>query len=105
MTRPDHDQIQDQARSGDDGRPASTALVVVPGSGDAAGSGSPAPRSFAITRHDPSFVTQLIATAAHVPQTRHLRRASPADAQSSYRAALGNAPRAAARPHGTVRVA
>jgi hypothetical protein len=102
MTHPDlHDQVlPDGGR-----RPASTALVVVPGSGDAAGSDTQARRSFAITRHDPSFVTQLIATAAHVPQTRHLRRASPADAQSSYRTALGNAPRAGSRPHGTVRVA
>lgn len=33
---------------------------------------------------DPSFVAQLIATAAHEPQTRGLRRGSPADAQSAY---------------------
>ncbi|QPF85309.1 hypothetical protein IC762_02955 [Bradyrhizobium genosp. L] len=33
---------------------------------------------------DPSFLTQLIATAAHEPQTRGLRRGSPADAQSAY---------------------
>ena len=30
------------------------------------------------------FVTQLIATAEHVPQTRNLRRATPADAQAAY---------------------
>jgi hypothetical protein len=30
------------------------------------------------------FVTQLIATAEHVPQTRSLRRASPADAKAAY---------------------
>lgn len=30
------------------------------------------------------FVTQLIATAEHAPQTRVLRRASPADAQMAY---------------------
>ena len=30
------------------------------------------------------FVTQLIATAEHVPQTRSLRRATPADAQAAY---------------------
>jgi hypothetical protein len=30
------------------------------------------------------FVTQLIATAEHVPQTCCLRRASPADAQIAY---------------------
>jgi hypothetical protein len=32
------------------------------------------------------FVTQLIATAEQVPQTRSLRRATPADAQAAYRA-------------------
>src|SRR4051812_4957630 len=30
------------------------------------------------------FVTQLIATAEHVPQTRTLRRATPADAKAAY---------------------
>ena len=35
-------------------------------------------------RPDPSFVTQLIATAAQAPQTRNLRRASLADAQTAY---------------------
>ena len=30
------------------------------------------------------FVTQLIATAEHVPQTRSLRRATPADAKAAY---------------------
>jgi len=33
---------------------------------------------------DPSFVTQLIATAEQMPQTRHLRRAASADALSAY---------------------
>ena len=32
------------------------------------------------------FVTQLIAAAEQLPQTRNLRRATPADAQSAYRA-------------------
>jgi len=32
------------------------------------------------------FVTQLIATAQYMPQTRSLRRATPADAQAAYRA-------------------
>jgi hypothetical protein len=32
------------------------------------------------------FVTHLIASAEHVPQTRSLRRATPADAQTAYRA-------------------
>ncbi len=33
---------------------------------------------------DPSFVAQLIATAAREPQTRGLRRGSLADAQTAY---------------------
>jgi hypothetical protein len=36
-------------------------------------------------RPDASFVTQLIATAEQLPQTRSLRRAAPADALSAYR--------------------
>lgn len=66
------------------GPPRSTALTVIAGATDAP------TRSFAITRPDPSFVAQLIATAVQAPQTRRLRRASPQDAQSSYRAALGH---------------
>lgn len=34
---------------------------------------------------DPVFITHLIAQAQQVPQSRTLRRASPADAQSAYR--------------------
>jgi hypothetical protein len=37
-----------------------------------------------VTRPDPTFVTHLIATAAQAPQTRSLRRASLADAQTAY---------------------
>jgi hypothetical protein len=37
-----------------------------------------------LARPDPSFVTQLIATAEHAPQTCALRRASPAAAQAAY---------------------
>ena len=37
-----------------------------------------------LTRPDPSFVTQLIATAEQAPQTRNLRRGSCADAQAAY---------------------
>ena len=44
-----------------------------------------APR-LAVTRPDASFVTQLIATAEQLPQTRQLRRAAPTDALSAYRA-------------------
>ena len=35
-------------------------------------------------RPDPTFVTQLIATAERAPQTSDLRRASLADAQTAY---------------------
>jgi hypothetical protein len=38
----------------------------------------------AVPRPDPTFVAQLIATADQAPQTRSLRRASPADAQTAY---------------------
>lgn len=59
---------------------SSTALVPL----------TPAPRGVAAavrTRPDSCFVTQLIATADHAPQTRTLCRASPQDAEASYRAA------------------
>ncbi|MDE5455288.1 hypothetical protein GWE18_21070 [Bradyrhizobium sp. CSA112] len=38
----------------------------------------------ATPRPDPTFLAQLIATADQAPQTRSLRRASPADAQTAY---------------------
>jgi hypothetical protein len=38
-----------------------------------------------LSRADSSFVTHLIATAEHVPQTCSLRRATLADAQAAYR--------------------
>ena len=38
----------------------------------------------ALTRPDPSFVTQLIATAEQAPQTCVLRRGSCADALAAY---------------------
>jgi hypothetical protein len=47
------------------------------------------PRSAALPqagRPNSMFVTHLIASAEHVPQTRSLRRATPADAQTAYRA-------------------
>jgi hypothetical protein len=37
-----------------------------------------------LPRPDPGFVTQLIATAEQAPQTRNLRRGSPADARIAY---------------------
>ena len=41
------------------------------------------------TRPDPSFVTQLIATADQAPQTRSMRRGSCADAQAAYGPHIG----------------
>ncbi len=38
------------------------------------------------SRPNSIFVTHLIATAEQVPQTRSLRRATPADAQTAYQA-------------------
>jgi hypothetical protein len=37
-----------------------------------------------LSRPDPSFVTQLIANAEHLPQASRLRRASSEDAQMAY---------------------
>ncbi len=39
-----------------------------------------------LSRPNSTFVTHLIATAEQVPQTRSLRRAMAADAQTAYRA-------------------
>jgi hypothetical protein len=39
-----------------------------------------------MSRPNSTFVTHLIATAEQVPQTRSLRRATPADAQNAYAA-------------------
>lgn len=36
------------------------------------------------TRANADFIAHLIATAAHVPQTRERRRAEPADAVAAY---------------------
>jgi hypothetical protein len=63
-----------------DAKPACVALVPVTRSAQ----WSQAPSR--LSRPNPVFVTHLIATAAEVPQTRPLRRASAADAQSAYRA-------------------
>jgi hypothetical protein len=83
------EQAQDMSGrdSIDEERPACVALVPV---------APPARRSLVagrVTRPDPSFVAQLIATAAHVPQTCNLRRAAPSDALSAYTAHLRTAPR------------
>jgi hypothetical protein len=42
------------------------------------------PQIQSFCRSDSTFVAHLIATAEHVPQTRGLRRATPADAQTAY---------------------
>jgi len=47
-------------------------------------------RQFAATRPDPTFLTQLIATAERFQQARDLRRAPPAEALSAYRARQGS---------------
>jgi hypothetical protein len=64
-----------------DAAPASVALVPTDAS---------AQRSQAsirpLSRPSSIFVTHLIATAAQAPQTRSLRRATPADAQTAYQA-------------------
>ena len=62
-----------------DPRPACVALVPVNPSVERA-------RIFSLRSAPPSafFVTHLIATAAQAPQTRSLRRASLADAQTAY---------------------
>jgi len=44
-------------------------------------------------RPDARFVTHLIATATHLPQTRALRRAAPSDVATSYSDALGSVDR------------
>jgi hypothetical protein len=64
-----------------DAAPASVALVPTVAS---------AQRSQAsirpLSRPSSIFVTHLIATAEQAPQTRSLRRATPADAQTAYQA-------------------
>jgi len=63
-----------------DARPACVALVPM---------AEPVRRSRTLTRlsrPDPTFLTHLIATVDHAPQTRHNRRAAQADALSAYRA-------------------
>jgi hypothetical protein len=62
-----------------DARPACVALVPVVTSAR----WSEIPNGL-LLRSDSTFVAHLIATAEHVPQTRSLRRATPADAHSVY---------------------
>lgn len=76
MTATEHPDTIIDAEVVSDVRPASVALVplarvqVLP--------------KTPMTRPDPSFVAQLIATAEQAPQTRILRRGSCADAQAAY---------------------
>ena len=73
-------------------KPACVALVpVVQSTQWTRTSGSPP------SRPNSMFVTHLIATAEQLPQTRNLRRATPADAQSAYRASQPHAPGAGIR--------
>jgi hypothetical protein len=62
-----------------DAKPACVALVP-----QVASAQWPRVPSQLMSRADSTFVTHLIATAEHVPQTRSLRRATPADAQTAY---------------------
>jgi hypothetical protein len=63
-----------------DAKPACVALVPTVQSAQWSRAASQLPRP------DSIFVTHLIATAEQAPQTRSLRRATPADAQTAYRA-------------------
>jgi hypothetical protein len=63
---------------GADAKPACVALVPVAPSVQW-------PRLPALSPPDSNFITHLIATAEQAPQTRSLRRATPADAQTAYR--------------------
>jgi hypothetical protein len=75
-----------------DARPASVALVPVVSTVRWSGVPDQSPQ---MSRAD--FVAQLIATAEHAPQTRRLRRATPADAQAAYSAHLHQAQAAGVR--------
>ena len=64
-----------------DAVPASVALVPM------IASAQPSQASIRpLSRPSSIFVTHLIATAEQAPQTRSLRRATPADAQTAYQA-------------------
>jgi hypothetical protein len=75
-----------------DAKPACVALVPM-------SEPTPWPRTFPLWRLRPDsiFVAHLIATAEQVPQVRNLRRATPADAQTAYRANQRQIPRAGIR--------
>src|SRR6202048_5588441 len=70
-----------------DAKPACVALVPVIASAQWSQTSGPQP-----SRPNSIFVTHLIATAEQVPQTRSLRRATPADAPTHYQANQPQAP-------------
>jgi len=85
----------EQPANGSDDNPvaeATSCVAMVPVGGPAQRSRSPRRCS-----PDSNFVTQLIATAEHAPQTRGLRRASLADARTAYNAGQNPAGRAGIR--------
>ena len=75
-----------------DAKPACVALVPVIAPAQWSQSSGLQP-----SRPNSIFVTHLIATAEQVPQTRSLRRATSADAQTAYRANQHQAPSAGVR--------
>jgi hypothetical protein len=75
-----------------DAKPACVALVPVIASAQWSQTSGLQP-----SRPNSIFVTHLIATAEQAPQTRSLRRATPADAQTAYRANQHQAPGAGVR--------
>jgi hypothetical protein len=74
------DQTEDESVPSQ-ARPACVALVPMV----ASARWTPSP-DLRLARPDSTFVTHLIASATRVPQTRGLRRATPADAQTAYKA-------------------
>ena len=54
-------------------------------------------RKVPLTRPDPSFVTQLIANAEHLPQASRLRRGSSEDARMAYGGGKGPLPSVTSR--------
>lgn len=97
---PKRDIVLDDAESDGQAIESRPSRALVP----LAGEDRPRPPGYAITHPDLSFVAHLIATATHAPQTRTLCRASPTDAQASYRAVVGQT-KQPSRPVGTARVA
>lgn len=77
--------VLDETPQGD-GVPAPTALAVAEPVVPPPNRPSPARPA------DASFIAHLIAAAAHTPQTRPLRRASPEDALASYHGSVGRQP-------------